>query len=455
MTKPFRRTPRHVLRRLTATIFAALLVFVAAVPSALAWNNGPSDGNGYGTHDWILDQAIRLAGPDASWVDTTTALLATDDPDHDGERITHYFLEKTVYRGAPQRVSDLYYAASTALAAGNRIEASRLLGLLSHHYSDPLNPFHSAYAAFSNARYHAPYEAAVEALTDRPGLNADWITAAARRPITDVRVKLIVAARFSRARFPQLIKALKSAKVVDATRSTVHTVTVEVMSRAANDLADIIVGIARHEGLSAAPPAMKLTLSKRFPAQHDDVAASAKCIDASGRPVEGIGVTFAWPARPGGTVSVVRYSGKDGIARSVHGIGTLPWSKKVVVTATSTVNGVSVTATAPMTPRVTLHSGRAGLWAKVSSARPKRSSTVTVWAYVRSPSSHALAGVAVVFTWRYRNRTVTGVGITDPRGVARMRDGIGSAARGRRVNVTVKVACVGKTRNATTSFVPR
>ena len=455
MTQPRRRTWAPVFRGLTAAIFAALLVFVAAVPSALAWDNGPSGGNGYGTHDWILDQAIRLAGPDASWVDTPTALRATDDPDHDGERITHYFLEKTLYRGAPQRVSDLYYAAATALAAGDRIEASRLLGLLSHHYSDPLQPFHSAYAAFSNARYHAPYEAAVEALTDLPGMNADWITAAARRPITDVRVKLIVAARFSRARFPALIKAIKSSKVIDATQSTVHTVTVEVTSRAANDLADIIVGIARHEGLSAPPAAMTLTLSKRFPAQHDDVTASAKCTDAGGSPMEGIGVTFVWPVRSGGTVSAVRYSGKDGIARSVHDIGTLPWSKKVVVTATSTVSGVSVTAAAPMTPRVSLRSGRAGLWAKVSSEKPRRGSNVTVWAYIHSPSGHALAGVAVLFTWRYRDRTLTGVGITDSRGIARMRDDIGSAARGRRVHVTVKVACVGKTRSATASFVPR
>ena len=82
------------------------------------------------------------------------------------------------------------------------------MGLLSNHYADPLNPLHSAYAAFSKAANHAPYEAAVRARTNRQGLNADWITEAARQPITDVRVKLIGAARFSRARFPRLIKAL-------------------------------------------------------------------------------------------------------------------------------------------------------------------------------------------------------------------------------------------------------
>jgi hypothetical protein len=443
-------------RRLTAILFAALVVFVAAVPSAFAWNNGGNAGDGFGTHDWILDQAIRIAGPDASWVDTTTALLATDDPDEDGERITHYFLEHSGYRGAPQRVSDLYYAAVTAYDAGDRVEASRLLGLLSHHYSDPLNPFHSAYWAFSKTAHHAPYESAMYQYTKQSGLSNDWVTAVARQPITDVRVKLIEAARYSRARFPRLIRAIEATKVIDvAAASTVHTVTVEVLSRAANDLADIIGGIARHEGLSASPAAIKLTLSKRFPAQHDDVAASAKCTDAQGHPMEGVGVTFTWPVPSGGTVTAVRYTGPDGIARHVRDIGTLPWSTRAVVTAMSTVSGTSVIATAPMTPRLALHSGSAGLRVRVSSPRPKRGSNVMAYAYVHSSAGHNLAGIRVVFIWKYRNRALVGVGFTDVHGIARMRYGIGSAARGRRITVTAKVACFPKTRHATSSFVPR
>jgi hypothetical protein len=455
MTQSLRRTWVPAIRGLVAVLFAVLVVLGGAVPSAFAWSNGGSAGDGFGTHDWILDQAIRLAGPDASWVDTTTALLATDDPDHDGERITHYFLERTGYRGAPQRVSDLYYAAVTAHGAGDRVEASRLLGLLSHHYADPLNPFHSAYAAFSKAAHHAPYEAAVRARTNRPGLNADWITEAARQPITDVRVKLIGAARFSRARFPRLIKALESTKAVDVTRSTVHAVTIEVMSRAANDLADIIGGIARHEGLSSPPAVMTLTLSKIFPAQHDEVTASARCTDASRSPMEGVGVTFAWPLPSGRTVSVVRYTGSDGIAHSVRDIGTLPWGVKVVVTATASASGAATHARASMAPRVALHSGPAGLRAKVSSAKPKRGSTVSVWAYVHSPAGHHLAGVAVLYTWKYRGRTVRGVRLTNSHGIARMRGNIGSAPRGRPVAVTVQVVCAGRPRRATASFVPR
>jgi hypothetical protein len=455
MTHPVRRIRTPALRRVAAVVFAALVVSAAFAPSAFAWNNGGDAGDGFGTHDWILDQAIRLAGPEASWVDTATALLATDDPDEDGERITHYFLEHSGYRGAPQRVSDLYYTAVTAHRAGDLVEASRLLGLLSHHYSDPLNPFHSAYWAFSKAAHHAPYESALYQFTKQSGLSDDWIAAVARQPITDVRVKLIAAAAYSRARFPRLIRAIEATRVIDVAASTVHTVTVEVMSRAANDLADIIGGIARHEGLSPAPAVVTLDLSKHHPAQHDDVTASARCTDAQGRPMEGLGVTFTWPLPSGGTASAVTYTGPDGIAHHTSDIGTLPWSTRAFVTAVSAMSGTSVSATTSMIPRVALHSGSKGLKVRLSNARPRRGSTVIAYAYIHSPAGHNLAGVAVVFTWKDRTHTLVGVGLTDSHGVARMRYGIGSAARGRRIRVTAKVACYPKTRHATASFVPR
>jgi hypothetical protein len=270
-----------------------------------------------------------------------------------------------------------------------------------------------------------------------------------------VRIKLISAARFSRARSSRLIAALKSTKVVDPAKPAMRAVTMELMSRAANDLADIIGGIARHEGLPSAPAAMTLALSKRFPAQHDNVTAVAKCVDAEGVPMEGVGVRFAWPLPSGRTVSAVRYTGRDGIARSVRDIGALPWSAQAIVVATSGASGISSVASAPMTPTVALHRGPDGLRTKVSSTRPRRGSTVSMRAYVHSPSGHHLAGVAVLFTWTYRDRTVEGVGYTDSRGIARMRDSIGSAARGRRVRVTAKVVVSRSTRRATSSFVPR
>ena len=36
---------------------------LATLPSqALAWANGPNERNSFGTHDWVLDNALRIAG---------------------------------------------------------------------------------------------------------------------------------------------------------------------------------------------------------------------------------------------------------------------------------------------------------------------------------------------------------------------------------------------------------
>jgi hypothetical protein len=125
MAQSLRRTWMPAIRGLVAVLFAVLVVLGAGVPSAFAWGNGGDDGNGYGTHDWLLDQAIRLVGQDASWVDVRTALLATDDPDSLPNDIGHVFHDEGLYGGVPQRVADLYYQACTSHAAGT---ASRPVG---------------------------------------------------------------------------------------------------------------------------------------------------------------------------------------------------------------------------------------------------------------------------------------------------------------------------------------
>ena len=59
-----------------ALIGAALL----APASALGWANNFDN---YGTHDWILDQALKvLDGRVDDWLDHDLALVHTDDPDY-------------------------------------------------------------------------------------------------------------------------------------------------------------------------------------------------------------------------------------------------------------------------------------------------------------------------------------------------------------------------------------
>ena len=65
---------------LVASLLAIALV-LAAPMSAQAWSNGVNGYNSFGTHDWILREAIDALGDDASWICLGRALRATDDPD--------------------------------------------------------------------------------------------------------------------------------------------------------------------------------------------------------------------------------------------------------------------------------------------------------------------------------------------------------------------------------------
>ena len=72
--------------RARSTLFAVHLSFVAMgalvlPPNALAWSNGVNGPNTFGTHDWILREAIEASGNAGSWICRREALRATDDPD--------------------------------------------------------------------------------------------------------------------------------------------------------------------------------------------------------------------------------------------------------------------------------------------------------------------------------------------------------------------------------------
>ena len=437
-------------------LFSVLLVLAlgAIVPSAFAWCNGPDSGEGFGTHDWILDQAIRLAGPDASWVDAPTALTATDDPDDEVVRFDHIFLNKPRYGGAPQRVADLYYEAVTAYAAGDTVGSSRCLGLLSHYYSDALNPFHTSYAAIARSALHIPYELALIPYTRTSGQNGQWIVAAARRPIVDVRLKSVLAARYSRARFTRLFMGLTATATIDIAQPDVSAVTTQVLSRAANDLADVIAGIRRGEGLALAPATVRVTISNRRPTRGTRVYVYARCSDAAGKPIEGARVAFAWPLASGGVTTATAITGASGVAYTSSVIGALPRWVKAPVRVEAASSGAVRRGSTWFVPSVALHSGETGFHVGMSAAKPSRESTVTAWAIARDRSGHRVAGLRVSFSWRFHTVTITRTAVTDAAGVARCRLDIGQATRGYRVRVTAQ-AIATATRRAAASFIPR
>lgn len=63
-------------------LLALTALCLLALPAAHAWANGPDGNNSFGTHDWILQEANRLAASrGAGWLILKVALPHTDDPD--------------------------------------------------------------------------------------------------------------------------------------------------------------------------------------------------------------------------------------------------------------------------------------------------------------------------------------------------------------------------------------
>ena len=426
------------------------------IPSALAWCG---DGDGYGTHDWVLAEAIRLAGPDASWVDAHAALLTSDDPDETTDWTMHGFRLRGSwgYGGAVQSTTDLYHDAVTFVAAGDRLAASRTLGLLSHYYSDVLQPFHAAYSTDLQNAYHAEYERAVDAFTRHPGQNEDWIAAAPRIPMVDVRAKTAAAATFSRANYPALIAALTATTTVDVMQPVVNSVTRAVLSRAANDLADIITGIGRGVGVSAPPKTVKVTVSRRYPQPGSMICAYATCTDAAGRPVEGAAVTFSWPLASGSVITTTVYTGPTGVAHDWETVGSQsrPLSVKAAVRAVSAASGAETGSGTWFTPSVVLKARTAGLRSWVSSAKPLRGSKLTLYTVAHDRYGRHVAGLPVTVTLRYRTGPVVRTVVTDTKGVARLRVDVGASPRGYRVLLTSKVMSAGAVRSVSAAFAAR
>ena len=160
------RRPLRLNRFLVATV-ATLIALAGSVTPVGAWANGPNAGNGYGTHDWILDQAFRLLdkrGFDTSWVDRTTALLATDDPDYievaaDPSRsIEHTYTGGGKRGGAVDRITEHYAAIVRLYKQGDFEGASYNLGMLAHFYGDILQPYHTSRDAIGKTSTHYNYE---------------------------------------------------------------------------------------------------------------------------------------------------------------------------------------------------------------------------------------------------------------------------------------------------------
>ena len=109
--------------RLVIITLLVCLVALLLPAVALAWSNGDDHGNGFGTHDWVLQEADRLAAKQsAGWVKLSVALPKTDDPDtvfHDTYYHVYDVWGASTYGDAPKKVSEYYGKALAARKAGD------------------------------------------------------------------------------------------------------------------------------------------------------------------------------------------------------------------------------------------------------------------------------------------------------------------------------------------------
>lgn len=338
-------------RTLTILLAAALLISTPAT-AALAWCNGPtkngSVGAGYGSHDWILDRAIKRAGAGGAWVKRTTALLSSDDPDSQdwGARSQH-FVESGPMRGAPQTVGELYHKAVVAYRAGDMTAASKYLGQLSHCYADILQPFHTSSAANDYPKTHKRYEWAVDDRQNTSTKSLTWLTLRQPVQVTDVRAKTVAAGLYSRGFFKSLVGSYRSSGTVGS--GTPLRITKAVMSRAVNDLADIIVSIPTGSGEATDAATVEMGLSRTDPRPKENVRAWVRIYGPDGAPLDAVGVTFVWTL-PSGTVKWVTYTDATGYISRNQNIGAAPLGRPLSVKTIVTVNGKTTTNTRTFVP---------------------------------------------------------------------------------------------------------
>ena len=402
-----------MLRR-TAAIAATAMLFVmlAAVP-AFGWGNGPYEGNGYGTHDWALEHAIRMAGEGASWVDVDTALLASDDPDYGAtatDGTLHSFKEYGWCRGGPQAIADQYYKLMTAYNAGDYQEASRLLGILSHYYLDICQPYHTTIAGtISNNPRHFPYELKVSDMTNNYGDMPNWLNNLGRKDVTDVRQRAVVAARYARSKYANLDASYKGYGM--SSSHYAYTATGYVLNQAVNDLTDIIQAVPQGKGLAQAPTTMRQKMYKMAyhypgaaPGTDDSIRTQVVCLDAAGKPMEGVAVTFTWPLG-NGPKSYVAYTDATGLAYmwEAPGVG-IPLMRTRTLTAKTVQSSMVATSSTWYMPTPVLASRTSGLRTTLSSTSPRRNTVVKATTRVRDTAGKPVVGLPVTYSWCFKSR---------------------------------------------------
>jgi hypothetical protein len=445
--------PRTGTRSLPAVAAGLLLVAVLATP-VQGWANGPSNGNGYGTHDWIVGQAVKVFdGTLPGWFELDTALAATDDPDTGFyESNEHVFYEQGYGRGAVDRITKYYREALLAHAAGDGHVASIRFGWLAHYYGDIMQPFHTNHDGVDRKSSHAAYELLVDDDTRTPTSSPSWMTAD-RTPnlLTDIRSTAIAAAAYSRKFYPELYKEFHADESRLNTR--VREITGYVLKRGSSDLANVLYSIDQGVGDASDVDSVKASVKYTYAARNERQPVYVTVKDGAGDPIEGARVDIAFPKPSGGSTLMRRYTMPDGTVTAWGDVGDSPFGAKRNVPVTVTTMDVTMTATPWFMATRKLASGSAGFKTWVNDSSVRSGQTVRVISRTLDTKGRPVADLLVTWTWKFGDGTkMTTTDYTSARGRAHSTLLITSSTPKGTVSVTATTQSARVHRTSYTSF---
>ena len=317
---------------------AALLVAALVAPApAFGWANNKDD---YGTHDWILDQALKvLDGRVDGWLDDELARLHSDDPDYtrDPDANEHTYRAEGRVGGAVDRIAYHFDLAQAAYEDHDYDEASIQIGLMSHYVGDLAEPYHTHMGGIPRGDQAKKYEQLVAPLHRDKNDTPAW--SSSRRTVNEidnVRDTAAGTAAYSRTFWKELHDRLTSNGFELSDR--VREITGLVFKRAQNDLADLIWSITQGVGAQPAVGEIEMDVKWTGVLAGDENTVYVRAFDVDGHPIEGLRVEVAWPT-PTGTQIELLYTLPDGRQKRHRPVGTSPKLVLRHVTATAEVRG--------------------------------------------------------------------------------------------------------------------
>ena len=433
--------------RLAAT--AILAVALVAPTPVLGWGNA---GDNYGTHDWVVDQAVKVLDGRAPWFDARLARLSSNDPDAErvGEANEHVYRATGRQGGGVHMVATHYDLAMAAYQAGDYATASTEIGLLSHYVADLSQPYHTHVDATPHLRIHLDYENLISPLqrdaNDTPAWSSNRRTVS---EVTDIRAKAVGTAAYSRQFFKELHRRLST----DGVRLTprVSEITGLVLKRASNDIADMIWSIS--QGVGAQRELGSLTMSLRWTGIRpgDPNLVRVRALDVDRRPIVGLLVLLRWPTATGSRLEYM-YTDAEGYAQRYDSVGTKPTLRLRPVDATATVRDVTKVVNSGWTLSPRLATGRAGFRTVVNDATVVDGQTVTVTSIARDANGRGIPDLLVTWTWDYDGTKVRTRAYTDANGRATSSRPVTADTTRSTVVVTARTQAGSTNRSSTTSF---